>query len=50
MNELICPKCFIAEDKCQMDIHHKDVNNQNNDRSNLQLLCACCHRLISKTL
>ncbi len=41
-----CEKCgFIAEHKCQLDIDHIDGNHSNNDVTNLQTLCANCHRL-----
>jgi hypothetical protein len=42
----ICEICgFIAVHKCQLDIDHIDGNNQNNEPSNFQVLCANCHRL-----
>ncbi len=41
-----CERCrFEAEDSCQLDVHHRDHNKRNNDPSNLQTLCANCHRL-----
>ena len=41
-----CEKCgFIAEHRAQLDVDHIDGNHQNNDPSNLQTLCANCHRL-----
>lgn len=41
-----CELCgFIAIDKAQLDVDHIDGNNNNNDISNLQTLCANCHRL-----
>lgn len=41
-----CSKCgFIAEHSCQLDVDHIDGNHKNNDVSNLQTLCANCHRL-----
>ena len=44
-----CEVCgFEAVNKCQLDIDHIDGNAKNNDFSNLQILCANCHRL--KTL
>ncbi len=40
-----CEKCgFIAEHRVQLDVDHIDGNNKNNDLSNLQTLCANCHR------
>jgi 5-methylcytosine-specific restriction endonuclease McrA len=45
-----CIKCgFIPEHKCQLDIDHIDGNHSNNDLSNLQTLCANCHRLKTET-
>ncbi len=42
----ICEKCgFIPEHICQLDVDHIDGDNSNNDISNLQTLCANCHRL-----
>lgn len=42
-----CERCgFCAEDQCQMDIHHKDGNHDNNILNNLATLCANCHRLV----
>jgi hypothetical protein len=44
-----CELCgFIAIDHCQLDVHHLDGNHNNNEESNLQTVCANCHRLISK--
>lgn len=41
-----CEKCnFKPEHPSQMDIDHIDGNHKNNDSSNLQILCANCHRL-----
>lgn len=43
---LVCAVCgFIAQHECQIDLDHIDGNHQNNDPSNLQTLCANCHRL-----
>ena len=43
----ICENCgFVAVDKRQLDVHHKDGNHSNNDPMNLQTLCANCHRLV----
>ena len=42
----ICEKCgFTPEHRCQLDVDHIDGNRENNDISNLQTLCANCHRL-----
>lgn len=44
-----CLMCgFIPEDICQLDVDHIDGNKKNNDASNLQTLCANCHRLKTK--
>lgn len=41
-----CDFCgFIPIHMCQLDVDHIDGNNKNNDISNLQTLCANCHRL-----
>jgi hypothetical protein len=41
-----CEKCnFIPEHTSQLDVDHIDGNKKNNDPSNLQTLCANCHRL-----
>jgi hypothetical protein len=44
--DLACTLCgFKAQHKCQLDIDHIDGNHLNNEDSNLQVLCANCHRL-----
>lgn len=44
-----CVMCgFTSEYPCQFDVDHIDGNHKNNEVSNLQTLCANCHRL--KTL
>lgn len=41
-----CEKCgFIPQHSSQLDVDHIDGNKKNNDPSNLQTLCANCHRL-----
>lgn len=41
-----CEFCgFVAVNSCQLDVDHIDGNHSNNDESNLQTLCANCHRL-----
>ena len=41
-----CEECgFIAVHKCQLDVDHIYGNHENNEESNLQTLCANCHRL-----
>jgi hypothetical protein len=42
-----CSRCgFIPEHRTQLEVHHVDLNHDNNDVSNLSTLCANCHRLI----
>lgn len=44
-----CELCsFIAKDPIQLDVDHIDGNPANNDKSNLQTICANCHRLKTK--
>lgn len=44
-----CESCgFVALDWCQLDVDHIDGDHFNNTPSNLQTLCANCHRLKSK--
>lgn len=44
-----CERCgFIPEDLCQLDVDHIDGHKENSDPSNLQTLCANCHRLKTK--
>lgn len=44
-----CERCgFLAEDPCQLDIHHKDRNSKNHKDDNLITLCSNCHRLEHK--
>ena len=41
-----CEECgFVAVHRSQLDIDHIDGNHSNNSLSNLQTLCANCHRL-----
>lgn len=41
-----CRVCgFVAVHGSQLDIDHIDGDHSNNDVSNLQVLCANCHRL-----
>lgn len=40
-----CEECgFVAKHSCQLDVDHIDGNHNNNEESNLQTLCANCHR------
>lgn len=41
-----CEYCkWVALNRCQLDVDHIDGNHYNNEHSNLQTLCANCHRL-----
>jgi 5-methylcytosine-specific restriction endonuclease McrA len=41
-----CDGCgFVAKHKCQLDVDHIDGDKTNDNESNLQTLCANCHRL-----
>ena len=41
-----CEMCgFIPIHPCQLDVDHIDGNKANNSKTNLQTLCANCHRL-----
>jgi 5-methylcytosine-specific restriction endonuclease McrA len=43
-----CEICqFVPVHECQLDVHHLDGNHANNDRANLQTVCANCHRLLT---
>ena len=40
-----CEHCgFLPKHPCQLDVDHIDGNHFNDDPSNLQTLCANCHR------
>lgn len=44
--DLTCTNCgFKAEHRCQLDLDHIDGDHTNNEKNNLQVLCANCHRL-----
>lgn len=43
--EKVCEVCGSTRN---VDIHHKDGNHQNNDESNLMLVCRSCHNKIHK--
>lgn len=44
--KLSCDFCgFVAAHAVQLDVDHIDNNHENDDPSNLQTLCANCHRL-----
>ena len=45
-----CERCgFEAEHRCQLDVHHRDGDLENNAPDNLETLCANCHRLLTYT-
>jgi hypothetical protein len=47
---LKCERCgFDPVDECQLDVHHKDRDHTNNAPSNLETICANCHRLEHKS-
>jgi len=39
-----CYKCEYKKCTAALDIHHIDENRNNNDISNLKILCSNCHR------
>jgi 5-methylcytosine-specific restriction endonuclease McrA len=41
----VCAECNFKGHPCQLDVDHIDGNHKNNLISNLQTLCANCHRL-----
>lgn len=41
-----CERCgFMATHPMQLDVHHRDRNHENNEKANLETICANCHRL-----
>jgi len=43
-----CELCgFKPTMSCQLDLHHRDGNSQNNIESNYATVCANCHRLLT---
>jgi len=47
--KLVCGRCgFVPEDPCQLDIDHINGRHADNRPENLQVLCANCHRLVSR--
>ena len=45
-----CEHCgFVPKHPCQLDVDHIDGNHNNDNPSNLQTLCANCHRLKTYT-
>src|ERR1035437_7005192 len=46
-----CERCgFVPEDTCQLDMHHKNKNHNDNSITNLETLCANCHRVVHKKM
>ena len=43
-----CEKCGYDEYDFCLDIHHIDMNPNNNDISNLAVLCVICHKKLHK--
>ena len=44
-----CELCgFVALDPCQLDVHHINGDKRDNSNDNAQVLCANCHRLVTK--
>lgn len=42
-----CSRCgFVPEHVSQLDYHHIDENKKNNEKTNIKVLCANCHRLV----
>jgi hypothetical protein len=39
----VCTICGYNEIPQILEVHHKDNNRQNNDKSNLEFLCPTCH-------
>jgi len=45
--KMTCEKCgWTVPNPVLMDCHHKDFDKKNNDPSNIQSLCAVCHRIV----
>lgn len=40
-----CQKCGYDDHEAAIVVHHKDHNRENNDISNLDVLCANCHAI-----
>lgn len=46
-----CEVCgFIPVDDYQLEIHHVDGNHKNDSNENIQVVCANCHKLLTKQL
>lgn len=40
-----CERCGYDKHEAGIVVHHKDRNRENNDISNLEVLCAICHNI-----
>ncbi len=40
-----CQRCGYDDNKAAIVVHHKDHNRDNNDITNLEVLCANCHTI-----
>jgi 5-methylcytosine-specific restriction endonuclease McrA len=45
-----CEVCKYNEYECCLDVHHKDMNPNNNSLENLIILCVMCHRKVHRKL
>ena len=45
-----CERCGYNQFEFCLDIHHRDGNCTNSEESNLQVLCALCHRIVERGL
>lgn len=45
--DIQCAVCFWNEDIDCLEVHHIDENRQNNDLSNLIILCPLCHKKLT---
>ncbi len=43
-----CQSCGYSKDERLIEVHHKDGNRQNNDVTNLAVLCFWCHKCITR--
>lgn len=44
----VCKRCGF-DNELALEVHHIDKNRQNNDVTNLEVLCANCHRIEHRT-
>lgn len=49
-NELISKGCAICGFDIIVDLHHKDKNKENNNKSNLIALCPNHHKMVHMNL